>query len=201
MENPALTDHPIHELLVRRFSPRAFGPESVSTEQLLSLLEAARWSPSCANEQPWSYVVARREDTEAFARLLSCLVEKNQVWAKHAAVLMISVARTHFVKGEKVNQHAWYDVGQATALLTVEATAVGLRVHQMAGFDAAKAREVLRIPAGHEAVAAIALGHPGDPETLPEDLKQRELAPRQRKPLSDFAFGGAWGESVPSEEK
>ncbi|EYF01864.1 nitroreductase family protein [Chondromyces apiculatus] len=200
MENPAVTDHPIHELLAQRFSPRAFGPEPVSLDDLHALLEAARWAASCANEQPWVYIVARREDEAAFARLLSCLVDKNQTWARHAAVLMFSVALTTFKSG-KPNHHAWHDVGQASAQLTAEATARGLRVHQMAGFDAARTREQLAIPEGHDPVAAIALGHPGDPEALPEDLRDREIAPRHRKPFSEVAFGGTWDAPLERAEK
>src|SRR3954463_9809046 len=150
--------HPIHDLLRRRWSPRAFSDRPVEREKLLSVLEAARWAPSSNNEQPWHYLVARKEEPEEFARLLACLVEKNQSWAKAAPVLMLSVASTVFARNGKPNRHALHDVGQAVADLTVQATALGLFVHQMAGFSAEKARETYGIPENAEPVAALAVG-------------------------------------------
>src|SRR3954463_6876732 len=153
--------HPIHDLLRRRWSPRAFSDRPVEREKLLSVLEAARWAPSSNNEQPWHYLVARKEEPEEFARLLACLVEKNQSWAKAAPVLMLSVASTVFERKGHPNRHALHDAGQAVACLTVEATALGLFVHQMAGFSIDKARETYALPQTTEPVAPIALGYPG----------------------------------------
>lgn len=195
MTNPAATDHPIHELLATRWSPRAFAERAVERETLESLFEAARWAPSSFNEQPWRFVVASKSDAAAFERILGVLWPLNQAWAKHAPVLAISAAKTTFSRGDNANAHAWHDVGQAAANLTLEATARGLVVHQMMGFDAAAAREVLGIPEGFEAVTAIALGYPGDPQSLPEDLRQRETAPRSRRPLAEILFAGAWDAS------
>ena len=197
MEKPAETQYPIHELLRRRWSPRAFSDRRVDPSTLRSLLEAARWAPSSSNEQPWSFLVARKDDEAEFGRLLSCLVESNQVWAQHAPVLMVSVARMSFEEEGKPNRHAFHDVGQAVADFTVEATALGLFVHQMAGFHPDKVRELYGVPKEFEPVAALALGYPGDPQTLPEKLRQRELAPRERKPIADFVFSGGWGKISP----
>jgi nitroreductase len=188
--------HPIHDLLRRRWSPRAFADRPVEREKLLSVLEAARWAPSSNNEQPWHYLVARREEPEEFARLLACLVERNQSWAKAAPVLMLSVATTTFARNGHPNRHALHDAGQAVACLTVEATALELYVHQMAGFSTDKARETYALPPTAEPVAAIALGYLGDPDSLPEDLRQRELVASPRKPIGEFVFSGSWGRTA-----
>lgn len=194
MERPAPAAHPIQELLSRRWSPRAFDPRPVEPEILRSLLEAARWAPSSFNEQPWSYLLATREDPGEFDRMLGCLVEGNQAWAKEAPVLMLSVASLRFARNGKENRHAFHDVGLASENLVIQATAMGLFVHQMAGILAEKARGTFGIPEGYEAVAGIALGYPGDPLGLPERLRAAETAPRNRKPLEQFVFSGRWGE-------
>lgn len=193
MEKPADTQHPIHDLLARRWSPRAFADRPVAPDSLKSLWEAARWAPSSANQQPWSFLVATKDDPREFDRMLECLVEGNQVWAKQAPVLMISVA-ARLDRDNDPNAHAWHDVGQAVADLSVQATALGLFVHQMAGILPDKIREHYQIPDTHEPVTGIALGYPGTPEQLPDKLRQRETAPRTRKPIDEFVFGGRWGQ-------
>ena len=197
MDNPAKTTHPIHDLLSRRWSPRAFAERMVEREKLGSVLEAARWAPSCYNEQPWFFIVATKENPEEYNRLLGCLVEFNQQWAGKAPVLMLSVAKLQFERNQKPNRHATHDVGLATENLVIQATALGLVAHQMAGFDADKAREEFQIPENCEPMAAIALGYPGDPKTLPLELSEKELAPRARKPLASFVFAGRWGAPSP----
>jgi len=197
MRKLAETRYPIHELLRERWSPRAFADRMVEPEELRSLLEAARWAPSSFNEQPWSFIVATKQHPGEYERLLSCLVEGNVRWAQHAPVLMLSVAKLAFERNGKPNRHAFHDVGLAVENLVIQATALGLAVHQMAGFHVDKARELFSIPDGHEPVAALVLGFPGDPAGLPEDLREREVAPRIRKPLESFVFSGQWGQSSP----
>ena len=197
MEKPADVQYPIHDLIKRRWSPRAFSDRSIKPETLQSLLEAARWAPSSNNEQPWSFIVAAKDDPDEFGRLLSCLVEGNSLWAQHAPVLMVSVARLSFEDDGQPNRHAFHDVGQAVANLIVQATALGLMVHQMAGFHPDKVRELYSVPKEFEPVAAMALGYPGDPQSLPDKLKKRELAPRERKPITEFVFTGRWGRTSP----
>ncbi len=197
MEKPADAQYPIHELLRRRWSPRAFSDRRVEPDTLRSLLEAARWAPSSFNEQPWSFIVATKQDPAEYARLVSCLVEGNIQWAQHAPVLMVSVARLSFEEDGKPNRHAFHDVGQAVANLIVQATALGLVVHQMAGIHPDKVRELYGVPEQYDPVAAIALGYPGDPQSLPEKLRKRELAPRERKPVTEFVFSGCWGQTSP----
>lgn len=197
MEKVATTDHPIHELLHRRWSPLGFADRPVEAAKLLSVLEAARWAPSSFNEQPWSLILATKDNPAEFERLLACLVEGNQQWAKDAPVLMLSVAKLQFSRNDKPNRHAQHDVGLAVGNLVIQATALGLVVHQMAGFHVEKARETFAIPEGYEPVAAIALGYPGDPNDLPERLRERELTARTRKPLAEFIFSGKWGQPSP----
>ncbi len=192
MNKRAETDHPIHDLLAERWSPRAFAERAVAPETLASLFEAARWAPSCFNAQPWHFLVARREDAEEFGRLADCLVEGN-AWARAAPVLALSVARLDFEHNGKPNRHAQHDVGLAVENLVLEAQSRGLVSHQMGGFDLARARETLSIPDGFEPLAMIAIGHPGDPSSLPEPLAERERAARERRPGSAFVFGAGWG--------
>jgi nitroreductase len=193
MEKPAITARDLHPLLAQRWSPRAFSEASVSETQLRSLLEAARWAPSCFNEQPWRFLVARRESAPEFERMLSCLNEKNQLWASAGAVLVITAVAKTFSQTGAENRHARHDLGLAVAQLTTQATALGLGVHQMAGFSPDKARDLYAIPAGFEAVTALVIGHPGNAKDLPEPLRQRELAARERKPQDELAFAGTWG--------
>lgn len=197
MEKPAANDHPIHEVLRRRWSPRAFSDKAVPASVLKSLFEAARWAASSYNDQPWAYIVATKDDPDNFSKLVSVLMDPNAVWAKNAPVLALSVARLNFAHNGSPNRVAIHDVGAASASLTFEATARGLRVHQMAGFHVDKAKEIFRIPSGWEPVAALAIGYPGEPDTLPENLRERELASRSRKPLSEFVMAGAWGKPSP----
>jgi nitroreductase len=196
LKKPAETSVPIHDLIRHRWSPRAFDPRPVEPEKLRGLLEAARWAPSSYNAQPWYFIVGTRDDPETYNRILDSFVEFNQGWAKQAPVLALSVAKLTFDDG-KPNRHAFHDVGQAAANLNIQAEALGLSLHQMAGIDPEKARKLFHIPADYEAVAGIALGYAGDPASLPDELRKRELAPRQRKPLDSFVFAGEWGKSSP----
>jgi nitroreductase len=197
MEKPATTEFPVHDLIRYRWSPRAFSDKPVPPDVLRSLFEAARWAPSSNNEQPWAFLVATKDDPENFAKMLSVLVEFNAGWAKHAPVLALAVAELAFRRNGNPNRNAFYDAGAASAQLTFEANSRGLLVHQMAGYDGLKARQVFEIPEGWEPIAAIAIGYPGDPETLPQPLRDRELAPRSRKSLSEFVMTGRWGHTSP----
>jgi nitroreductase len=192
MEKPAVPDYPIHDLMVRRWSPRAFLPSSVEPEKLRSLFEAARWAPSCFNEQPWRFLVSRREDTGRFREMIGCLTPGNQAWAGAAGALILSVASGQFAHNGRANRHAFHDVGLATAQLVLQATALGLGIHQMAGFDRDRARGIWKIPEPFDPVAMVAVGYPGEPEQLSGELAQRERAPRTRRSQSGFVFGGGW---------
>jgi nitroreductase len=193
----AATGHPILQVLAERWSPYGFEDRSVSEADLRSLFEAARWAASSYNEQPWNYLVAIRENPQEFGRLLSCLVEANQAWAKAAPVLVLGIVRLQFAKNNQDNRAAVHDLGLAAGNLVAEATARGLSVHQMIGILPDKAREIYQIPEHFEAWTAMAIGYKADPAKLPDALKERDLAPRQRKPLSEFVFTGHWGKPSP----
>lgn len=196
MEKPADTLYPIHDLLRQRWSSRAFDDRSIEPEKLRSLCEAARWAPSSNNEQPWRFIVANKDYETEWNRLLACLVEGNRKWAYRAPVLILSVASLNFEDDSTPNRHAFYDTGMAVENLVLQATALGLSAHQMAGFDVEKARADLKIPSGYEPVAMIAVGYPGDLASLPDRLRERELQPRSRRPISEWTFSGQWGEPL-----
>ena len=176
-----------------RWSPRSFADRAVSPETLAKVFEAARWAASSANEQPWRYMVGVR-GTETHQKLFDSLVEGNRKWAFKLPVLILGYAYGKFARGDKENRFALYDLGQATAYLVLEAAALGLMAHQMGGFDQEKARAAFAIPAEYVIGSVIALGYQDDPEALGDkDLIEREVGPRQRKPLNEFVFS-AWGE-------
>jgi nitroreductase len=193
MSKRATPDHPVHDLFAQRWSPYSFADRPVSREDLRSLFEAARWAPSSYNEQPWSYLVATKDDPEAFAKLLSCLVEPNQVWAKAAPALALGCTSLNFTHNGKPNAAAVHDLGLGSANLVLEATARGLFVHQMIGILPDRARELYEVPAGVQPLTGLAIGYAGDTAALPERLRDRDTAPRTRKPLGAFVFGGKWG--------
>ncbi|MBS1841813.1 MAG: nitroreductase family protein [Acidobacteria bacterium] len=196
MSNPAPVQYPVNDLIKNRWSPRAFSDKPVPKEVLQSLFEAARWAPSSNNEQPWAYIVATKDDAENFGKSLGTLVEFNANWAKKAPVLVIAVAELAFAKNNTPNRNAQYDVGAASLQLSIEATARGLVVHQMAGFDPETAKEVYNIPQGWEPIAAMVIGYPGDASSLPEPYQSREKAPRARKPIREFVMSGEWGHTA-----
>jgi nitroreductase len=192
----AATDYPILQVLAERWSPYGFDDRPVPEVDLCSLFEAARWAASSYNEQPWNYLIATKGNPEEFGRLLSCLVETNQAWAKAAPVLVLGVVNLLFAKNNKDNRAAVHDLGLAAGNLVAEATARGLSVHQMIGILPDKARQIYQIPDHFEAWTAMAIGYKADPATLPDPLKERDLTLRQRKPLSKFVFTGQWGKSA-----
>ncbi len=196
MEKPAPSQFPIHDLLRNRWSPRAYDDRAVEPEKLRSLCEAARWAPSSNNAQPWRFLAATKEHKADWDRLFNCLVEGNKKWAHRAPVLMLSVAKLSFDDGS-TNRHALHDTGLAAENLVLQAVALGLVAHQMAGFDVGKARKDCGVPDGHEPVAMIAIGYPGDPALLPGYLREREQKARERRPIGDFVFSAQWGEASP----
>lgn len=188
-------DHEPHEfvltdVLEQRWSPRAFArEEDLNQDTVGPAFEAARWSPSSGNSQPWSFVVGFRGDT-TFSTILETLASGNQVWAEHAAVLVANIAAVVDAEG-KPQSHAIYDLGQAVAHFTVQATAGGLMVHQMGGFDAQTLGRELGIESSQRVVTVMAVGSLGDPADLPEKPQEREAKTRERKPLSEIVSGSA----------
>ncbi len=173
-------EFPITDLIEQRRSRRAYSSQPIEQEKIDSLFEAARWAPSSMNEQPWAYIYATKDQPELWNKLLEALNESNRVWAKEAPLLILSMARKIHIRNGAVNGAAKYDVGAANAFLSMQATHFGLNVHQMGGYDRQKAIESLNIPETHEPMVIMAIGYLGDAENLPENLKQREAAPRER---------------------
>ena len=196
MKKPAPTAHPVNDLIRQRWSPRAFLQKPVETAKLLSVLEAGRWAPSSYNEQPWFFIIARAEDAADFEKLLGCLLEANQAWAKAAPVLMISIAKKTFEKNGKPNRVAIHDVGLASENMAIEAVEQGLVTHGMAGIDVDKFREVYGLPENCEPVAGGAIGYGGEPDQLSGGLKEAEQGQRERRPLLEFVFGPVWGKTA-----
>lgn len=190
-----ITNRPsgLQPLIQQRWSPRAFTSQPVDPAVLERLFEAARWAPSCYNDQPWRFIVAHASDKEAFEGILSTLVPFNQAWAKNAAVLGIAVASETFGNGKPSN-FGRYDTGQAMAQLVIQAEYEGLKVHQMGGFEAEACHKVLGIPAGFVPAAAFAIGYEGDPNTLEPQKKQQDEALSERKPLAEILFHGKFGQ-------
>jgi nitroreductase len=196
MEKPADSLLPLNALVKRRWSPRAFSDQPVPDALLQLVFEAARWSASSFNEQPWSFVYAERHlSPQAFAGFLSCLNERNQAWAKRAPLLIFALTKQRFDNGGKPNRHAEYDLGQSVATMSLQATESGLSLHQMAGFDPDKARLLCKVPDTHTVLTAIAMGYGVREDAIPPELKETELAPREREAAASFVFKGNFGES------
>jgi len=177
--------------VLSRWSPRSFADREVSVDTLAKVFEAARWTASAFNEQPWRFIVGTR-NTPTFKKIFDALMPFNQGWAGKASALILGVAKTKFSHNNSPNSNALYDLGAATSYLTLQAAALGLSTHQMAGYDQAVARKAFEIPEEYALGSVIALGYQGNPEALGHDeLIAREIMPRERKPLNNFVFS-AW---------
>jgi nitroreductase len=181
----------IHE----RWSPRSFAEREVSAKVLHKVFEAARWAASSYNEQPWRYLVGRRGDS-TWQKIYDTLIDFNKKWAQTAPVLILGLARTHFSHNGAENRFALYDLGAASSYLTLEAAELGLKTHQMAGFDQEAARRTLTIPGEYAIGSVIVLGYQGEPAALGDAvLIEREIEPRKRKPLDEIVFS-EWGKAA-----
>lgn len=180
MEKSTEFEMPLLETIQIRRSKRAYSDRPIEPEKIQSLFEAARWAPSSLNEQPWVYIYATKEQPSLWGKLFDALADSNKIWAERAPLLIMSLVRKNFVRNEKPNGSARYDLGAANAFLTLQATHLGLNVHQMGGFDRQQATVNLNVPDTHEVAVMIAVGYSGDPDMLPENLKERELSPRER---------------------
>ena len=198
MHNPAITQVPINETLANRWSGRAYdAAKSVSHEQVITLLEAARWAPSCFGDQPWRFIVWNKNaDAQAWQQGFDCLVPGNQAWVKDAPVLLLTCADTLFNHNQKPNRWAQYDTGAAAENLCLQASSMGLMAHQMGGFDADKARETFAIPAQYIPMAMMSIGYAADISTLEGEILTRETAPRKRRPLNELFFADSWGKAI-----
>lgn len=190
-QDPHTSKAPVKKTILARRSTYSFADRAIPENELRGLFSMARWAASSYNEQPWRFVVADRfQNPEDFDNLADCLSEGNRKWAPKAAVLCLAVAKRHFTRNGKPNRHAWYDTGQAVSTLMMRATELGIVGHQMAGFSSEKARMELNIPPEFEPVTMIALGYPGKPEKLSEELQQREGRTRRRREVEEIIFSG-----------
>ena len=185
-------EYPILDLIKNRKSTRSFSVQPIEPERISSLFEATRWAPSSTNEQPWVYMYATRDQSELWDKMFTCLNEGNKIWAKDAPLLILSLARKNFSRFSGANTYAMYDLGGANSFLSLQAVELGLQVRQMAGFNHEKAIRQLNIPETFDVGVFIAVGYPGDPQTLPENLKVRELAPRERLLQQEFVMNHAF---------
>ena len=198
MHNPAITQVPINETLANRWSGRAYdAAKSVSHEQIITLLEAARWAPSCFGDQPWRFIVWNKNaDAQTWQQGFDCLVPGNQAWVKDAPVLLLTCADTLFNHNQKPNRWAQYDTGAAAENLCLQASSMGLMAHQMGGFDADKARETFAIPAQYIPMAMMTIGYAADISTLEGEVLTRETAARKRRSLNELFFADSWGKAI-----
>ncbi len=183
----AVTDIPVEDIMLRRWSPRAFADKPVSEGDLRSIFEAASWAASSYNEQPWRFLVGRKGD-DTYGKIFDALLPLNQGWAGAAPVLYASFMKKSFTHNAAPNGVAMHDVGAASANASLQATSLGLHTHGMAGFSKDKLREAFAVPESFDPVACWALGYAGDPQTLPENFRDMELKPRVRKPLGEIVF-------------
>ena len=180
MKKSTEIERPILELIKQRRSRRAYDDKLVEVEKIQAMFEAARWAPSSSNEQPWTYLYATKEQVELYQKIFDSLMDGNKIWVARAPLLIVAMVRKNFIRNDKPNGSAKYDLGAANAFLSLQATQLGLNVHQMGGFDKEMAQTLLNIPSNYEPVVILAAGYLGDVETLPESLKERELALRER---------------------
>lgn len=192
MQKSHVIEYPVVDLIQNRKSIRAFSPTPVEVEKINSLFEATRWAPSSTNEQPWVYIYATQGQADLWPKMFEPLNAGNKIWAKDVPLLIVSLARRNFTRYPGANAHAMYDLGGANAFLSLQAVELGLQVRQMAGFDYNAMRANLNIPEDYEIGVVIAVGYPGDPGTLPQHLKEREAAPRERYSQHAFVMNHAF---------
>lgn len=194
MQKSADIASPVLDVIQKRRSRRAYADRMVEAEKIRSLFEAARWAPSSLNEQPWFYIYATREQEALWNKIYETLKEGNKVWARHAPLLILSLARKNFILFDAPNPSARYDLGAANAFLSLQAAHLGLNVHQIAGFDPKTAVANLGVPDIYEPVIVMAIGYPGAADTLPENLKAREVAPRERYVEQEFVMNRSFSD-------
>ena len=182
----ARTEYPVIDLIKKRWSPRAFADQAVSETDMHTILEAGSWAASSGNEQPWKYVYAMK-GTPGFNTLWDCLMEGNQGWNRHAAVLMVAITRKKFARNGRDNVHAEHDLGMSNASMFLQGVSMGIYPHPMGGFFPDKVKTTLMLPEDEKPVCMIAWGYLGDPEILDEKNKQSETQPRSRKHFSEFS--------------
>ena len=198
MHKPAITQVPIDATIANRWSGRAYDATKVVTHnQVITLLEAARWAPSCYGDQPWRFIVwNKNSDAQAWQQAFDCLAPANQTWVKNAPVLLLVCADTLFSHNQQANRWGQYDTGAAAENLCLQASSMGLMAHQMGGFNPDAARESFAIPAQYIPMAMVSVGYPADIASLEGEVLSRETAERRRRPLNELFFANAWDNPV-----
>lgn len=198
MHKPAVTQVPIDSTIANRWSGRAYdAAKTVLRNDIIALLEAARWAPSCYGDQPWRFVVwDKHQDTAGWQRAFDTLSPGNQAWVKDAPLLVLVVADSLFKHNGQPNRWSQYDTGGAALNLCLQAASAGMMAHQMGGFDADKLRAAFAVPQQFSLMAMVSVGYPAEISTLSGEVLERETAPRTRRPLGELFFSGAWGKPV-----
>jgi len=198
LHKPAITQVVINETIANRWSGRAYdADQALGQDEVIALLEAARWAPSCFGDQPWRFIVCNKStDADAWQRGFDCLGESNQTWAKDAPLLLLICADTIFSHNLQPNRWAQYDTGAAAENLCLQASSMGLTAHQMGGFNADKARTAFSIPSQFTLMAMISVGYPADKASLLPEILSRENADRKRRPLNELFFSSHWGQAL-----
>lgn len=191
-QTSATVEHEVASLIKNRKSIRAFATTLIEKEKIQSLFEATRWAPSGINEQPWVYLYATQDQRALWNKFFEPLGDGNKIWVQHAPLLIFSMTRKTHVRNQAINNYALYDLGGANSLLALQAVEMGLQVRQMGGFDHAKTKTNLNIPDEYEMGVFMAVGYPGPIEQLPDQLQQRERAPRERYVQQEFTINGTW---------
>lgn len=198
MHKPAITQVAIDTTIANRWSGRAYDDKkAVTAEQVIALLEAARWAPSCYGDQPWRFIVWNKNtDAEAWQQAFDCIAPSNQAWVKDAPVLLLACADTLFNHNQQPNRWAQYDTGAAVENLCLQATSMGLMAHQMGGFNPDTARAAFNIPEQYTLMAMVSVGYPADIASLEGDVLSREIAERKRRPLNELFFANGWNQPI-----
>ncbi|MGH8120629.1 MAG: nitroreductase family protein [Gammaproteobacteria bacterium] len=194
IEKTAETSVPINDLIARRWSGRALDAERpVAGGDIVALLEAARWAPSCYGDQPWRYIVCNKHtNMEAWQNAVACLSAGNQSWARFAPLLILVVADNFMTRDGRPNRWGQYDTGAASISICLQAVDLGLMTHQMGGFDTNLARKLFCIPAQCTPMSVLAVGYALPETAIAPEMKERELRPRMRSPLTEHFYDGAW---------
>jgi nitroreductase len=198
IHKPAVTQVTINDTIANRWSGRAYNAEKVvSHDEIMALVEAARWAPSCFGDQPWRFIICNKNtDAQSWQQGFSFLAESNQVWAKDASLLIVVCADNLFSHNQQANRWAQYDTGAASENLCLQASSMGLMAHQMGGFNATAARSAFSIPEQFTLMAIISVGYPANSESLTPEVFSREVAARKRKPLNELVFASSWGKAL-----
>ena len=186
MKPKLISDFPVADFITNRWSPRAFSDKIIKESDILTLFEAARWSPSSRNSQPWRFIYSQNDNSEIYKKLFSCMVEWNQSWAHTAPMLVLGIAQTKFKK--HINTHALYDLGLSVGQMTAQASSMGIYIHQMGGINIEDTIRTFNLSENYSPIVMLAIGYPGDISKIPADIAADEYLQQKRLQVKEFAF-------------